>query len=146
MDNNEDKLKSEFLEFYETFKKYKSQQEQQPILLFDVNAFTQGMTYRDKTSSSKKYSKKDIRRYLTNPEQFERQLREASIYLYNTCQEYKNLIYFMSRMLTHDYILFPDRIIIEDDNKILNSFYKNLEFIENYNIKSKLSDIEAQSS
>jgi hypothetical protein len=144
-------IKSEFLDFYKVFEQYKKDEIQNsPTLFFDVNAFNQGtVSSRYYESTPYKYTKKQIRGYLERPETFERQLREVSLFLYANFQEYRNIIRHLSKMLTHDYVLIPtgnlyDIVSSKAKNvKFLKSFYANLEFVENYNIKSKLSDVEA---
>jgi hypothetical protein len=62
--------------------------------------------------------------------------------------EYKNVVKHLSKLLIHDYVLIPtgnlyDIVSSKTKNiKFLKSFYANLEFVENYNIKSKLLDME----
>jgi hypothetical protein len=134
------KALNKFTEFYNNF----SQQNQSPALVYDFNAFNKATTNRVYDSKGKKYTKEQMRGYLANPEKFEKQIRDSSIYLYNSIHEYKHLIDYMAKMLTHDYILIPDSINEDlNDKKLLNSFYRNLEFIENYNIKAKLKQIES---
>lgn len=147
----QDQPKSEFLQMYDaflqTYQTFNNNQQNQPSLVFDFNAFNTAATNRVYDSKATKYTKKQIRGYLEKPEKFEKQLRECSIYIYNYFQEYKHLVDYMSKMLTHDYILVPDNIAelgnSKNSKKLLDSFYKNLQFIENYNIKSKLSAIES---
>ena len=143
-------IKSEFLDFYKVFEQYKKNElNDSPTLFFDVNAFVQSTTasrYYDSTAY--KYTKKQIRNYLERPETYDRQLREVSLYLYSNSQEYRNLINYFSKMLINESILIPtgnlyDIVFSKPNNvKFLKSFYANLEFLENYNLKSKLSDIE----
>lgn len=144
------KIQTEFLEcfeIYEQAKKKKDEESQKPYLLFDYNAFNQATnsTNRLYDSLPKKYTKANVRNYLANPEKFEKNVRELSVFLYVGSQEYKNFIDYRGKMLTHDYVLLPDGFLGDDSNnkKLLNSFYLNLEFLENYNIKSKFSSIES---
>ena len=145
----QDQPKSEFLQMYDaflqTYQTFNNNQQNQPSLVFDFNAFNTATTNRVYDSTGKKYSKENMRTYFANPEKYEKQIRECSIYLYNSIQEYKHLIDYMAKMLTHDYILIPDNIVelnkSKNSKKMIDSFYENLEFIDNYNIKSKLSTI-----
>jgi hypothetical protein len=140
----EPQVQSEFLQFYDKFSEfYKTYTNQnQPALVYDFNAFNKATTNRVYDSKGRKYTKEQMRGYLANPEKYEKQIRDCSIYLYNSVHEYKHLIDYMSKMLTHDYVLIPDNINRDlNDKKLINSFYKNLEFIEDYNIKYKLSSI-----
>ena len=148
---SETEVKSEFLKAFQIFsdklfKEFSNQyvQNQPPVLVYDFNAFNKATSNRTFDSIGKKDTKERTRSYLAKPEKYEKQIREVSIYLYNSVQEYKHLVDYMSKMLTHDYILIPDNLSKDfNDKKILNSFWKTLEFIENYNVKSKLSSIES---
>jgi len=147
----ESEVKSEFLKAFQIFSdrlfaEFSNQyaQNQPPVLVYDFNAFNKATINRTFDSTGKKDTKERTRGYLAKPEKYEKQIRDVSIYLYNSIQEYKHLIDYMSKMLTHDYILIPDNLDKDfNDKKILNSFWKTLQFIENYNIKSKLSSIES---
>jgi len=149
-ENNEQSIKNEFLECFEIFreaKKKKEQEEQKPYMMFDYNAFNNATnsTNRLYDSLPRKYTKENVRNYLANPEKFERQVKELSIFLYVCSSEYKSFIDYRGKMLTHDFVLLPDGFLGDNsaDKKLLNSFYLNLEFLENYNIKSKFSSIES---
>jgi hypothetical protein len=140
---SEEQIKREFLNLYKAFKKMKLEDVESPRVFFDVSKLAQDTILRDFNSNSRKYTKEQIRRFLASPENYERELREVSNYLYHISQEYKNLINFLSKMLTHDYILIPDANFIDKlDDKLIKNFYKTLNFLENYNIKAKLSAIE----
>lgn len=118
--------------------------EQSPSTTFDVNAFRKNTVDRIYDSKAYKYTKEQIRSYLLNPEKSEKIIRDVSLYLYQVIQEYKNVVNYYGKMLTHDFLLVPNKIVREvNDKKFINSFYDNLDFLENYNIKSKLSKIES---
>ncbi len=143
----ETQVKSDFLQAFDTFMESFNtfnNQNQSPSLVYDFNAFNKATTNRTHDSIGSKYTKDQTRGYLAKPERFEKQIRDSSIYLYSSVHEYKHLIHYMSHMLTHDYILIPDNNLNKtiNDKKLLSSFYDNLEFIENYNVKEKLSAIE----
>lgn len=118
-----------------------SQTQSEPTLVFNAHSFVDSIGNRINKSVQRKYSQEDIQRFLENPIKFEAAIREASNYLYSTCQEYKNLTRYFSKMLTFDNILIPDNVspdIYDDSDKIMKSFYKNLQFVNDYNIKYKL--------
>lgn len=69
-----------------------------------------------------KYTKAEILSYLQAPDRNERQLRDASIYLYNACSYYKRLIEYFAKMPTFTYIMTPSKF---DEQKVnLKSFRK----------------------
>lgn len=139
-------MSDELKERYELFKEFEQYQEfkkngiqmQNDKIYFDINKFIQGVNTRNLDKLSRKYTKEQIRRFQEDPQRYERQLREVSIYLYDSFQEYRNLINFYGYLLTYDYILIPDNVYDEKD-KLIQKFYDNLHFLENYNIKSKLN-------
>lgn len=143
-------LKSEFLEMWQMYQESKSQNTSSPTT-FDVDRFVNTINYfydhsLKNSQINRKYTEVEIQKFLENPEKFEAAIREASNYLYHFSQEYKNLIRYFSKMLTLDYILIPDSILIDNldekkSEKLIKSFYKNLQFIQDYNIKYKLRKV-----
>lgn len=89
---SEEQIKREFLNLYKAFKKMKLEDVESPRVFFDVSKLAQDTILRDFNSNSRKYTKEQIRRFLASPENYERELREVSNYLYHISQEYKNLI------------------------------------------------------
>lgn len=139
----EQKDKEEFLDLYRAYQEAKKQDQQTTALTFDINNFDVNTRNREYNRKAAKYTKEQVRRFVADPILYERQLREVSLYLYAFSQEYKNLIKYMSNILTLDYILIPKNIdkMTELNDKLINNFYKMLEFLDNYNIKSKLKSV-----
>jgi len=90
-----------------------------------------------------KYTKDDVIKYLKNPEQNAKQLREISAYLYNTSSHYKRLILYFARMLLFYYIVVPYRIDIEkvNKNKFKNQYKKILDVLDNMNLQHEFIKI-----
>lgn len=91
----------------------------------------------------RKYEIDQIRTYLANPEQNERQLREVSQYLLSTSSQYFRLIKYFSEMLTLDNMLVPVNVRKEEftGKNFENAFLKANTYIENYNIKHEFKKI-----
>ena len=90
-----------------------------------------------------KYTKDDVVKYLKNPEQNAKQLREISSYLYNASSHYKRLILYFARMLLFYYIVTPYRVDIEkvDKNKFKNQYKKILDLLDNMNLQHEFVKI-----
>ncbi len=141
---NPDSQSEDFLKFWNGYQE--SQLEKlRANIHFDMSNYINSLDVgRRRNKGLKKYTKEDVMLFLRNPDNYEAALRQISNYLYNMCQEYKNLIKHYSKMLTFDNILLPDIVnpkVYEDKKKLLNSFYKNLQFIQDYNIKYKLGKV-----
>jgi hypothetical protein len=88
----------------------------------------------------KKYTKQDIIKWLEAPENNEKQLRKASIYLYNASSHYRRLINYFAKMAIFAYIVVPYKLDTENvDIKKFKTKYKNvLSRLENMNLKHEL--------
>lgn len=110
-------------------------------------AFNQVRDYliRDINNVPKKYSKEQIRKYYTNPKNFEKQLREVSRYFYVSSNHYMRLINYFGSMLTLDNFLRPLLYNKEnfDKESFMRSYNKSEKYIENYNIKHEFGKITA---
>ncbi|WGU92056.1 hypothetical protein QJQ58_15700 [Paenibacillus dendritiformis] len=109
------------------------------MMLREVNKYLNS----DTSFRPRKYSRENIRKYLENPETYERQLREASQYLYSSSSHYFRICNYFSKMLTLDSYLVP---VGFDINKInpdtfMKNYEKALKYIENYNIKHEFRKI-----
>ncbi|MEK4289384.1 hypothetical protein [Paenibacillus sp. FSL P4-0502] len=97
----------------------------------------------DKDFRPRKYSRENIRRYLANPETYERQIRETSQYLYSTSSNYLRICQHFSKMLTLDNYIVPVNLDIQKINP--DSLHKNYDkaqkFVEAYNIKHEFRKI-----
>ena len=83
-----------------------------------------------------KYTKEQVLSYLKAPDRNEKNLREASIYLYNTCSFYHRLIDYFSKMLTLGYVVAPSKLDFnkKDTTKLTAAYQKTVNILENMNI------------
>lgn len=95
------------------------------------------------TTFFKKYSKNDIIGWLASPEQNEKYLRNASIYLYNASSHYRRLINYFAKMALFAYVVVPYKLDTKNINiKSFTSNYKNiLNKLETMNIKHEFLKI-----
>lgn len=93
------------------------------------------------TVSFSNYSKSDIINWLLSPENNEVNLRNASIYYYNTSTQYKRLITYMSQLLTWAYTLSPTKLDLSkiDSEDIKKQYTKTLSTVETWNLKHEFS-------
>lgn len=84
-----------------------------------------------------KFTKEDIIRYLKNPDTNEKNLRNASIYLYNASSHYKRLIQYFAKLSLLQYIVVPYKLNNAKINEkiFLIQYQKVLNVLENMNIK-----------
>lgn len=90
-----------------------------------------------------KYSKADITKWLSSPQQNEKQLRNASIYLYNASSHYRRLINYFAKMAIFAYIVVPYKLDTEnvDIEKFKKSYKKILDKLDTMNIKHEFLKI-----
>lgn len=72
--------------------------------------------------SSFRYNTAQIDRFLQNPSQFQRELRQLSNYLYDYSPEYRNIVEYMSNLGEYRYVLDTLNILDEDSDL---KMYKN---------------------
>lgn len=83
-----------------------------------------------------KFTKEDIVRYLENPAKNERNLRNASIYLYTASNHYKRLIQYFAKLYLLHYIVIPYNLSDKVNIKTFQNQYKKvLNLLENMNLK-----------
>ena len=99
--------------------------------------------YSDENFRPRKYSIEQIRRFLENPQTYERQLREVSQYLLIVSSKYFRLIDYFSKMLTLDYIIVPIGITEEEMNsdKFKKNYLKVVNYMEQFNVKHEIRKI-----
>lgn len=88
-----------------------------------------------------KYTKADILKYLSNPQTYATQLRDASIYLYGSSSHYYRLINYFAKMPTLSYIIVPSNIDVEniDINKFKACYNKAVRYVDNMNIRNEFT-------
>ena len=105
-------------------------------LYFSVNDYLDGVMGRLSRSNtmSRKYDVKSVNAIMEVPYKNKEELLRLSMYFYIRTQEYKNIVEYKSGMLTFSNILRP-----REDDFDIDAYYKNLQFIKDYNLESKLS-------
>lgn len=95
------------------------------------------------TAFFKKYTKTEIIGWLTSPETNEKNLRNASVYLYNASSHYRRLINYFAKMSLYAYIVIPYKLDTDKvDIKKFKSNYKGiLDKLETMNIKHEFLKI-----
>lgn len=91
------------------------------------------------TSFLARFKIEEISRWLQNPAQFEKQIRQLSSYLYNISPHYRRLILYISLMPTYAYVLdpldLPENLNVDRFKK---QYKKTLQDIEKMNLKHEL--------
>lgn len=90
-----------------------------------------------------KYTKRDISKYLSNPKQFEKQLRGAVVYIYNASSHFRRLIQYFVGLTDLAYIVEPYKIDPQRANlrMIKNNYRKVLNIISSIGIKTQVPKI-----
>ncbi len=92
-----------------------------------------------KTASFTLYSKENLLKYLQSPQSYEKTLRDASIYMYNTSSHYRRLINFYADLPVWSYILLPLNYTGSTNAKSFKTQYeKAWREVENMNLKHEL--------
>lgn len=89
------------------------------------------------------YKRKDIREWLHHPEKYEKELRRAAIYIYNTSAHFRRLINYFVSLSDLSYIISPVNV---DSTKASESTYnsryrKTLKLLDNMDIKNQFPKI-----
>ncbi len=89
------------------------------------------------------YSKDNITQYLSNPYQYEKQLRDAVIYIYGASPHFRRLIQYFSALSDLSYIVEPYKIDPKKANlKAINSNYRKvLNVLSSMSIKTQFPKI-----
>ena len=85
-----------------------------------------------------KYTRADIIKYLKNPETNAKQLRNASIYLYEVSAQYRRIVNYFAHMCPLTYIMYPFKFDTtkEVNEKAFKASYKKLQILWRYLICS----------
>lgn len=91
-----------------------------------------------------KYTKEKIVQYLKSPETNSKELRDASIYLYEVSPQYRRLINYFSHMHTLAYTVTPVKFDINKVNEksFRTSYKKALDFLEIMNIRHEMQKVQ----
>ena len=117
------------------FPKYFSKMNKQEGLILD-----NPNNSRRSALSFKKPTREDIIKYLKSPEQYSKELRNASIYLYEVSSQYRRLIEYFAKLYTFDYIIVPYDIIPSKVNKksFEKSYYNTINYLQQMNLKHEI--------
>lgn len=96
--------------------------------------------YYYESNRGMKYDKQQIRRFLENPQQYERQIREVSLYLAGSSSHYIRLILYLSTMLTLDHLVVPNSMNMGKE-EMLKKYSSVLSYMDNFNAKHELGKI-----
>lgn len=89
-----------------------------------------------------KYTKENIIKYLKNPETNAKQLRNASIYLYEVSPQYRTIINYFAHMCPLNYIMYPfkfDATKEINDKAFKASYKKATDFMSIFNLRHEMS-------
>ena len=101
------------------------------IILRNLNSAT------DKNPTYAKYTKEQIVTYLNNPANYEKQLRQMSVYMFNVSNYYRRLCEFFANMSTFSYVVIPyslDHSKNISENKMRKAYYQVTDSLERMNI------------
>jgi len=89
-----------------------------------------------------KYDKEKMVKFLANPQQYEKQIRSMSRFLYDNSPQYKRLCKYMAGIPTLDYIIAPYNISKNyNKNSFLVNYNKIVNLLERMNLKHEFSKI-----
>lgn len=114
--------------------------------MLEVNRYGYSAKAPDTQMRPRKYSRSDIRRFLENPQSYDRQLREVSQYLMASSSHYRRLISYFSTMLTLDWIVSPimrngEPLSETAGNVFRRNYERSLRYMENFNVKHEIGKI-----
>lgn len=106
------------------------------LITRDLNSVTTAPTFS-------LYTKDKIQEYLSNPYKYEKQLRNAVIYIYGASSHFRRLIQYFVGLSDLSYIVEPYRIDPRKANKKMmnNNYRKVLNMLSSMNIKTQLPKI-----
>ncbi len=88
-----------------------------------------------------KYTKENIIKYLKNPETNAKQLRNASIYLYEVSSQYRRVVNYFAHMCPLNYIMYPfkfDATKEINDKAFKASYKKATDFMSIFNLRHEM--------
>lgn len=90
-----------------------------------------------------RYSKDDIVKYLTNPQLYEKQLRNATAYIYGSSPHFRRIIQYFVGLTDLAYIVEPYKIDPKKANVriVSNNYRKVLNTLSNMNIRTQIPKI-----
>lgn len=99
---------------------------------------------RGSSLSSQKFSKEKIIEYLKDPQRNEKNIRDASVYMYNNSSHYKRLILNYALMPNWSYVIEPYKYNLLKEKKnegFLKQYNKVCQIVENMQLKHELQKV-----
>lgn len=93
--------------------------------------------------SINKYTRRNIIEWLKSPEANAKNLRDASIYLYEVSTQYRRLITHFSTLITLDYVVSPYKLNPSkvDLERFKSLYYRASDYIQTFNLKHEIPRI-----
>lgn len=106
------------------------------LITRDLNANTSSPTFS-------RYSKEDIQKYLQNPYTYEKQLRDAVVYIYGASSHFRRLIQYFVGLTDLAYVVSPINITPAktNPNSIERNYRKTLQLLNAMSIKTQFPKI-----
>ena len=104
---------------------------------------TRDLNGRTRTPTFKRYTKDDITSYLENPYRYEKQLRDAVVYLYGASSHFRRIIQYFVSLSDLSYVVSPYRIDPRGANAkaIGRNYRKTLNTLASMRIRSQCPNI-----
>lgn len=106
------------------------------VTLRNLNNNTHSPTFQ-------RYSKDEITTYLSNPYRYQRQLRDASIYLYGASSHYRRLIQYFASLSDVSFVVSPYNTDVQQlkSATIRSAYLKTLHMLDTMNLPEHVRDI-----
>lgn len=104
---------------------------------------TRDLNGRHPTPSFTRYTKDDIQLFLADPYRYERQLRDAVVYIYGASSHFRRIVQYFVGLNDLSYVVSPYRIdpATANVNKINRNYRKTLNALTSMHIRSQFPDI-----
>lgn len=106
------------------------------LILRDLNNNPKAPTFN-------RYSKDEIMTYLENPYAYEKNLRDAVVYMYGASSHFRRLIQYFVGLSDLSYVISPYRVDTQNANteKLRKNYLRTLNFMNSMNIKDQGTNI-----
>lgn len=89
-----------------------------------------------------KFPKKNVARWMKNPDMYQNELRMMSRYLYQASPHYKRLINYFATMHLFSYIVAPYKFSIDiDKEKYTECYYRILNYLDKMNLRHEMTKV-----
>ena len=132
-----EKVEKVYTKSLNSFYSSSSKSEDGKKIRFSFNDFLDGMSSNMQRSMSvpRKYTAQQINTVLEAPYNYKDDLLRMAMYFYLKAQEYKSIIDYKTSMLTYSNTVYPSNMVDANFNE--EEYFKNIKFVENYNIRTK---------